>query len=80
MSSLQAPLDIPIPDPPSPEDEVWTQKPDSLQLTATFSGVKLNYITFITFHRIWRRTRMMMMRRRKRVKLNFDKNLLIRKY
>lgn len=46
----------------------------------TISGVKLNYIAFIAFTRIWRQTRMMTMRRRKRVKLNFEVHLLIRKY
>lgn len=41
MSLLQAPLDIPIPDPPSPEDEVRTQQLDSLQLAITFPKLSL---------------------------------------
>lgn len=38
MSALQAPLDIPIPDPPSPEDEVRTP---SSQQTLTLPRAKV---------------------------------------
>lgn len=56
-----------------------------LQLAKTLTGVsfypqqQLNYIIFITFNRIWRRTRMTTTTRRKRVKFNFVAHLLVRK-
>lgn len=48
-ASLRAPLDIPIPDPPSPEDEVRAPQPVTLYLSLNMANMNVFEIT----HSIW---------------------------